>query len=91
MPGSNLVQTKSYTVAAGATATTTAGAKSIDFLYRGTADNCTWRGSMVADGAVPIPLPPSVPYTLEYNDNGYAAVTVDNTTGDGVVEIVEKF
>ncbi|HON92818.1 MAG TPA: hypothetical protein PKZ07_14720 [Sedimentisphaerales bacterium] len=46
---------------------------------------------MIADGAVPIPLPPSVPYTLEYNDNGYAAVTVDNTTGDGVVEIVEKF
>lgn len=84
----NIVRIKTIEVTAGSSYNTTVSCRSIDFLYYGTVDGVTFTG--VSLGSMPIPIPPSVPYTLEYNDNGYDTVTVTNN-GDASVWIVEKF
>lgn len=84
----NICRTKTVTVAVGNTYNTTPGARSIDFLYYGTTDAVTITGSY--DPSTAIPIPPNVPYTLEYNERGYDEVLVTNG-GDAAVYIVEKF
>ena len=84
----NIVRPKTVEVTAGATYNTTVGSRSVDFLYVGTVDAVTLLGSSL--GSTPVPLPPSIPFTLEYNDNGYDFIIVDNTGGDASVFIVEK-
>ena len=84
----NLTRIKTYTILVGATYVTSAGARGIDMLYYGTVDGVTFTG--IFTGSIPIALPPSIPYTLEYNDKGYDEITIENN-GDADVYIVEKF
>lgn len=84
----NEVNIKTIIVPTGTTYTTSDGCRSIDFIYYGTVDLVRFTG--LVEGSQPIPIPPSVPYTLEYNDNGYASVLVSNG-GDANCYIVEKW
>lgn len=79
---------KTIIVPAGNTYITDRGCASIDFLYYGTVDGVTFQGGAV--GSQPVPIPPNVPYTLEFQDNGYAEVIVVNN-GDADVYIVQKY
>jgi len=84
----NRLVCRTIEVAIGGSYTTNTGVRSIDFLYYGTVDAVTLTGSDI--GSQAIPLPPNVPYTLEYNENGYAPIIVSNLGGDASVFIVEK-
>lgn len=85
---SNEVKLKTIILLTGNSYITTLGARSIDILYNGTVDAVTFTGGIA--GSVPIQIPPGIPYTSEYNDNGYASYTITNG-GDADVNIVEKF
>ena len=84
----NLTRIKTTSLAPGNTYTTITGTRGVDLLYYGTVDIVTFIG--VFTGSVPVNLPPSVPYTLEYNEKGYDEITITNL-GDADVYIVEKF
>jgi hypothetical protein len=84
----NLTRIKTTTISVGSSYTTDVGSRGIDMLYYGTLDSVTFLGVMT--GSIPVSLPPSVPYTLEYNEKGYDEVTITNN-GDADVYIVEKF
>jgi hypothetical protein len=84
----NINNIKTVQIGVGQTYDTSPGCRGIDFLYYGTTDAVTLTGSAV--GSQPVPLPPSVPYSLEYNERGYGVVTVTNN-GDAIVYVVEKF
>ena len=84
----NLTRIKTTTISVGDSYTTDVGSRGIDLLYYGTTDAVTFIGVMT--GSILVHLPPSVPYTLEYNDKGYDEITIYNN-GDADVYVVEKF
>ena len=84
----NIIRIKTIVVGIGEVFTTDSGPRSVDFLYQGTTDGVTITGQVSESD--PIPIPPSVPFTLEYSDNYYDGVIVTNN-GNAPVYIVEKF
>jgi hypothetical protein len=83
----NIINPKTIEVPVGTTYLTSLSCRSIDMLYYGTVDGVTFLGNSV--GSMPIPLPPSIPFTFEFNENGYNQVLITNN-GDASVWVVEK-
>lgn len=89
MSNTNTKSTKTLVIAPGSSYTVPDGFCSLDMLYQGTsAAPCTFLGDALQ--SVPVPLPPNMPFSFEYNNAGYKPVVIDNSSGDGPCNIVIK-
>ncbi len=88
----NLTKCHTVKVAIGQVYLTSPGLREMDVLYLGTIDAVTLTGNLDLSGSpsVPIPIPPSMPYHLPFNSNGYDPLTITNN-GDAEVSINEYF
>jgi len=94
MAGNFTRKVRTFTIAAGATYATHEGLQGLDLLNIGSQTAFFTGQNNINPGippSTPVPLPPFVPYTLEYAPTGYEPVFIDNTGNDNVIAVVEKY